>query len=136
MTRKNFPRSVKVAVVKRATKNGVTYCEKCGCPARRFEVDHIIADALGGSNTIENAELLCKGDPTKCHDIKTDKSDKPAIAKAYRREAKALGIAKDVAPIKSAPFKISPRTARNLESGPKSCAGITSVARQYREAKS
>ena len=88
MARKEFSRSVKVAVVKRAMRNGEIYCEECNCLAKgKFEIDHIRADGLLGEPTIENAKLLCRA----CHVEKTA-SDVAAIAQAKRREAKALGI--------------------------------------------
>lgn len=90
MARKEFSKSVKVAVIKRATVDGQVYCEECGCLTKgRFEIDHIRADGLLGEPTIENAKLLCK----PCHDEKT-KADVAAIAKAKRREALHLGVRK------------------------------------------
>jgi hypothetical protein len=74
VARKEFSKSVKVAVIKRATVDGQVYCEECGCLTKgRFEIDHIRADGLLGEPTIENAR---------------------AIAKAKRREALHLGVRK------------------------------------------
>lgn len=95
-----------------------------------FIDEHGRALGLGGSNKLSNRGVA----HIHCAKVKTSEQDMPAINKAKAQKRSHLGIAKDVAPIKSAPFKISPRTARNLERGPKSCAGITGVARQYREA--
>ena len=90
MARKEFSKSVKVAVIKRATVDGQVYCEECGCLTKgRFEIDHIRADGLLGEPTIENARLLC----SPCHAEKT-KTDVAAIAKAKRREALHLGVRK------------------------------------------
>lgn len=88
MARREFPKAVKVAAVKRATKDGKLFCEGCGSLVTgRFEIDHIRADGLLGEPTLENARVLC----TVCHKEKT-KSDVGAIAKAKRVEAKHLGI--------------------------------------------
>ena len=89
MTRKNFPTRVKVACIKRATKDGIIYCEKCGALSTRFEIDHDNPDGLTGEPVLENAILLC----LPCHAEKT-KSDVGNIAKAKRREAKDLGATK------------------------------------------
>lgn len=99
--RRNFPKSVKVAVIKRATRDNVIYCEKCHLPCRKFEIDHIIPDSHGGEPTVENAELLCKGAPDKCHDTKTAQHDTPIAAKLKRIEAKHLGVRSNARPIPS-----------------------------------
>lgn len=86
--RKEFPRSVKVAAVKRATVNGEIYCEECGVICKsKWEIDHVRADALLGEPTLENARVLCN----ECHKEKT-KSDVGKISKAKRIEARNLGI--------------------------------------------
>jgi 5-methylcytosine-specific restriction enzyme A len=90
MARQEFKRSVKVEAVKRTTRNGVTYCEGCGLPARRWHYDHIIPDGLGGKPTVENCKLLC----LPCHATKTAQ-DVADIAKAKRREAAHIGIRKE-----------------------------------------
>ena len=87
MKRREFPRSVKVRVVKRATRGGALYCEKCGFPVKKFQIDHIIADAVGGKPIISNAELICD----ICYGIKNPQDTRLA-AKTKRQEAKALGI--------------------------------------------
>lgn len=89
MPRREFSRSIKVAVIKRATVDGKTFCEECGALAKRWEIDHVRPDGLLGEATIENAKLLC----TPCHDEKT-KSDVKQIAQAKRREAIHLGVRK------------------------------------------
>lgn len=91
MARREFPKAVKVAAVKRATHDGKLFCEGCGCLVTgRFEIDHIRADGLLGENTLENARVLC----SPCHKEKT-KSDVGAIAKAKRLEAAHLGVRKN-----------------------------------------
>lgn len=89
MTRREFSKAVKVAAIKRATKDGNVYCEECGALAKRFEVDHVRADGLLGSNLLDNARILCR----ICHLAKT-KDDVARIAKAKRVEAKSLGVRK------------------------------------------
>lgn len=52
--------------------------------------DHIIPDAIGGDNSLQNCQVLCK----PCHDDKTRKIDIPIIAKAKRNYDKHRGIRK------------------------------------------
>lgn len=90
MARKEFSKSVRVQVIKRAMQpNGCVYCEKCGQQAKRYEIDHEIPDAMGGEPTAANAVLMC----IECHKEKT-KLDFGNIAKAKRVEARHLGIKK------------------------------------------
>lgn len=96
MKRRDFPRSVKVMVVKRATRGGILYCEKCGFPAKKWQIDHIVADAIGGESIISNAELICE----ICYGIKNPQDTRLA-AKTKRQEAKALGIRRQTQPIRS-----------------------------------
>jgi 5-methylcytosine-specific restriction protein A len=86
MARREFPRAIKVAVIKRSMRDGLVICEECGEFAKRFEIDHIDADGLTGKPVLENARLLCR----PCHLEKT-KIDVAVIAKAKRREAAYLG---------------------------------------------
>jgi 5-methylcytosine-specific restriction protein A len=88
--RKEFSKSVKVAAVKRATRDGVVYCEGCGALAKTWEIDHANPDGLTGEPTLSNAVVLCK----PCHADKT-KRDVAAIARAKRREALDLGVRKE-----------------------------------------
>lgn len=87
MTRREFPRSVKVAVVKRATRESVVYCEACGAQAKRWQIDHVRPDGLGGDPTLGNAMLICEA----CFSAKNP-ADTRAIAKAKRREARHIGV--------------------------------------------
>ena len=89
MARREFSRAVKVAVVKRATRNSVVYCEGCGLPAKKWQIDHIVADAHGGEPVIENAQLLCD----VCYGVKNPQ-DTTIAAKLKRVEANHLGIRK------------------------------------------
>jgi 5-methylcytosine-specific restriction enzyme A len=90
MPRKEFSKAVKVQATKRATRDGVTYCEGCGLPSKRWHYDHENPDGLTGEPTLENCKLLC----VPCHATKT-KQDVAAIAKAKRREALNLGVRKE-----------------------------------------
>jgi len=97
MARKEFPRSVKVAAVKRATVNGEIFCEKCGVLTKgKFEIDHIKEDFYGGQPTLDNAKVLC----VDCHKDKTSNNAK-IIAKTRRLEAKHVGAAKPKTKIKN-----------------------------------
>lgn len=57
---------------------------------KRRIFDHIIPCALGGTNDLSNAQVLC----TTCDDEKTDKKDIPIIAKSKRISDKHNGIRK------------------------------------------
>ena len=54
---------------------------------KAWDIDHILPLALGGTNTPENLQILCR----PCHKAKTTKTDLPRIAKAKRLKAKHLG---------------------------------------------
>ena len=98
MARSEFPRSVKVAVVKRCQRANVVYCEACGLPARKWQIDHVIADAHGGKPVIENAMLICE----PCFSVKNPK-DTTIAAKLKRQEAKHLGAIRPKAKIAAPP---------------------------------
>lgn len=107
--RREFPASVKVAVIKRATRDGVTYCEKCGALAKRWQVDHINPDGLTGKPVIENAQLL-----GECCYAPKNAKDTRDIAQAKRREAKHMGAHRPRQKIASNPdaLKAPPKPAR------------------------
>ena len=86
--RREFPRKVKVSVIKRATRDGVVYCEKCGALAKRWQIDHVIPDSHGGEPVESNAELICEA----CYSVKNPQ-DTTVAAKLKRVEAKHLGVA-------------------------------------------
>ena len=111
MARKEFPRAVKVAVILRATRDHVVYCEKCGVSTRKWQIDHVIADAHGGKPVIENAELICEA----CWSVKNPQDTKIA-AKLKRQQAKAIGAGKPAGKIQSAPL---PTTERAVKRQPK-----------------
>lgn len=99
MARRNFTKSIIVARIKAATKDGVVYCDGCGLPCKKWEIDHVRADALLGEPTFENSRLLC----TVCHRSKTN-NDIAIISKAKRTEAKHLGAVKPKKAIQSRGF--------------------------------
>ena len=86
MTRREFPQKIKIAVIKRQTWGGQTWCEQCKLPARKWQIDHMTADAIGGKPVIENAQLLCE----VCYSIKNPQ-DTTRAAKTKRQEAAHLG---------------------------------------------
>lgn len=96
MARREFSRAVKVEIVKRATRDGVVYCEECGCIAKKWDIDHTNPDGLETDKsrklTAEDGKLLCSGSRDTCHGRKTAEKDIPAIAEAKRREAAHLGV--------------------------------------------
>jgi hypothetical protein len=83
--RREFSRAVKVAVIRRATENGVTFCEGCGALAKKWQIDHKRADGLLGEPTIENAQLL-----GSCFYGAKNAEDTAFVAEAKRREAAEL----------------------------------------------
>jgi 5-methylcytosine-specific restriction endonuclease McrA len=90
MTRPNdFPRKVRIAAVKRATRDGLLYCEGCNLPIRGgdFRVDHIIAAGLDGKATLENASVLCR----YCY-LPKDAADNAVVKRATKVEAAHLGV--------------------------------------------
>ena len=66
------------------------YCEQCGIMfgGKRSHYDHIIPCAFGGSNELDNCQLIC----TDCHRKKTGSEDIPAIAKSNRVRLRHAGI--------------------------------------------
>lgn len=89
MARKEFPKKVKVAALKRADGK----CEGCGQPLKpgRFQFDHIVPDGLGGEPTLENCKVLCSGSRASCHGIKTHEEDTPRMRKADAQRDALLG---------------------------------------------
>jgi len=106
MPRREFPKKVKVEVIRRSTRGGVVYCEKCGLPCKKWQIDHVIPDSIGGHPVIENAELICE----ICYDTK-NRHDTKVAAKVKRVEAKSLGVKKP-ATLKSAGFAKSAKAER------------------------
>lgn len=86
--RREFPAKIMLAAFERAKE----CCEKCGCPLRpgKIHYDHVIPDAMGGTPTLDNCQVLCSA----CHGIKTRTLDVPAIAKTKRVTANHIGARK------------------------------------------
>ncbi len=99
MARRNFTKAIMVQRIKAATRDGRVYCDLCGLPCDKWQIDHIRADGLLGEPTFENSRLLC----LPCHAEKT-KDDVARIAKAKRVEAKHLGAVVPKQKIKSRGF--------------------------------
>jgi hypothetical protein len=102
VSRREFSAKVRTAVIKRATRNDVAYCEKCRAMAKRFQIDHVRPDGLLGEPTIENAMLICEA----CY-LEKNPKDASTIAQAKRREAKHIGAVKPAGNIESAPLPSS-----------------------------
>lgn len=107
MSRREFPRSIKVAVIKRASRDNVVYCEECGAMAKRFQIDHVIADSHGGDPVIGNAMLICE----PCWSVKNPRDTKIA-AKLKRQEAKHVGATGPSGKIQSRGFPRSAKVAK------------------------
>jgi len=132
MTRRNFDRATRVAIIKRATIDGVIRCERCGLATRRFEIHHKIADALeidkSRKLTPADGELLCKdAGRESCHGRQTAEHDVPAIAKAKRREAAHIGATRPKQSIHSRGFPPVPRSHADREA----VRGPTQIARRF-----
>lgn len=83
--RREFPAKVKLAAWERSRGQ----CERC--TARIYgdpQYDHIVPDAVGGANDLDNCQVLCRA----CHGVKTSKTDVPEIAKTKRVQKKRAGI--------------------------------------------
>lgn len=106
MPRLEFNRKTRAAIIKRAAGK----CEACEALLKpgEGEVDHILPDALGGKPDAANGRLICR----VCHKAKTA-ADIGRIRKADRQRDKATGaVLPAIAKIQSAPFSISPKTAK------------------------
>ena len=106
--RREFTRSVKVSIIKRAMQpvaSGLmACCERCEAPAHKFHIDHIIPDGLAVDKsaplTAKDGMLLC----LPCHEKKTA-GDVPSIAKAKRIEAKHIGATRPEGKLQSRGFQ-------------------------------
>ena len=122
MPRREFPKAVKVAVIKRSTRGMVTYCEGCGALAKSWRIDHKRADGLLGEPTIENAWLL-----GPCCFVEKDAADTRAIARAKRIEARHIGAREAKGAIKSRGFERRER----VHEGREPVAGASEIARRF-----
>lgn len=123
MSRREFPKAVKVAVIKRAARDGVTYCEGCGALAKRWQIDHVRPDGLLGEPTIENAQLL-----GECCYAPKNASDTTIIAKAKRVEARHIGAKRPTGTLKSRGFS---KYARDPKPPLETAHGATEIARRF-----
>jgi hypothetical protein len=110
MKRREFRRSVKVEIIRRAMADtGDLRCEKCNCAIASGEIHHLREDGLEIDKsmplTAADGALWC----VPCHKEHTATVSVPIIAKAKRREAKHLGAARDKPPIKSDPHALKSR---------------------------
>lgn len=96
--------AIPVAVKREVFKRSNGMCEREGCDQVGKEIDHVKAQALGGTNDLENLELLCRE-----HHLEKTAKDIAAIAKADRMAARAGQQARrkkrGTGQIKSAGFK-------------------------------
>jgi 5-methylcytosine-specific restriction endonuclease McrA len=81
--------SAKVQDQARARANG--FCEECGGLLKpgQSQVDHIKPRALGGTNELSNAQVLCTADHLK----KSQTLDMPAIRKGDKKATRQLEVA-------------------------------------------
>lgn len=80
------------------------HCEMKIMPGKRWDVDHVIPIALGGSNNVENLQILC----WSCHITKTAYEDIPRIAKTHRLLVRHHGAKLSRRPLpcgRDSPFK-------------------------------
>lgn len=94
--RREFSRTVKFEIIRRAQVSGQITCEGCGLVlgAKRFEIDHTIPDALA----VDKSRPLTAADGKLlgldcCHKPKTA-VDVGVIAKTKRVAARHLGLGK------------------------------------------
>lgn len=96
--RAEFTDKTKLARFKHA--NG--HCEVCTQKILgTAEYDHAVPAAIGGGNDFENCRCLC----SKCHAVKTRKTDVPQIAKSKRIYEKRAGLRKTKRPF---PQRVNP----------------------------
>ena len=86
MKRRTVTPKIRLAMLFKADNR----CQSCQAkihPGQKWEIDHIIPLALGGPDSLENMQILCK----ICHRFKTNQRDITQIAKVKRLEIKHLG---------------------------------------------
>lgn len=103
MSRTEFSKATKRAALERSQMRceaigkvyGLEQGIRCSVSlSKGVDFDHIVADALGGDNSLSNCAAVCK----RCHQIKTATNDVPKAAKTKRVSDKALGIKNDAGP--------------------------------------
>ena len=122
MARREFPKSIKVAVIRRATRDGVVYCEGCGALAKTWQIDHMRADGLLGEPTLENAQVL-----GPCCYAPKNADDTTKIAQAKRREAAHLGATKPKGSIPKPPSENARRKSEPVQVA----AGMPGIFRRF-----
>ena len=116
MARREFSHNVKLEIIKRTMDaKGNLRCEKCFGVVKKGEVHHVDQDAMQIDKqtklTASDGQFLCR----ECHQEITS-AQAPVLAKAKRREKKALGIR--IVPakkIQSPPFPKSTKSANRIE---------------------
>ena len=98
MTRKSFSKKFRIEIF--SNKGGRCYlCKGLIQVGDKWDIEHIIPIALGGSNEDDNLDIV----HAKCHRFKTN-DDVKVIAKAKRVEAKHKGFARPKGKIQSRGF--------------------------------
>ena len=121
--RREFSIAVQVEIKKRATRDGVRYCEKCGDQAMRGDVHHKRQDAMevdkSSRLTADDGLYLC----VPCHKVES-KFQSAELALVLAQEAYHFGARK--------PGKIKVRRRKNRERLPyRPPAGQTQIARRF-----
>lgn len=99
MARRSFSKKDRARIF--ASAGGVCHlCSGAITVGEAWEIEHVLAYALTRDNSDENLRPAHK----RCHEVKTRQEDVPAIAKAKRREAKHLGIARPAGKLKGRGF--------------------------------
>ena len=100
MPRKEFTKKTRLQAWERCGG----FCENKECGAKltvgKFQYDHIVADAFGGDNGLDNCSVLCNA----CHTAKT-KTDNWEAKKADRVKARHLGAKQSKGKIQSRGFR-------------------------------
>ena len=78
-------RAIPAKVREKLIEANAGICPVCGGESEKWEIDHIVPVALGGTNAYDNLQCLCKF----CHVAKT-RGDVRQIAKANRIKKKAM----------------------------------------------
>jgi 5-methylcytosine-specific restriction protein A len=88
-------------------------CNKCDKECIKYEVDHIVRLADGGSNEIENLQILCK----ECHKNKTDSENINAYFDENQMISNYNSITKHIFSQKKNGFIYGRNTEEELEDG-------------------
>ena len=129
MKRREFTRSVRAEIIKRAWRGFDAYCEKCGEPTKqRFEIHHVEMDAMAVERNnrlgASEGQLLC----LPCHRRETGEQ-MPRLRKAKAQEARYIGAEPPRKKIVSRGFAKKVRTPKPP------VEGVTGYARLMRDAQ-